>query len=123
VLGGFGCRVLANLHLGLEDCRRLLEFGAIVLQGPHHSAQKSTTTGMVLRARWRAKLVNRAARAGHRRETNGICRIWPWRLLLREGRGSPPRIWTDDFGHGRLLCFACISIVDFRGAGCHDLCQ
>ena len=30
--------------------------GAIVLQGPHQGAQKSTSSGMSLRASWRSKL-------------------------------------------------------------------
>jgi hypothetical protein len=44
------CRVLVDvelddLHLPGERARNLLQRGAIMRQGPHHSAQKSTTTG------------------------------------------------------------------------------
>jgi hypothetical protein len=40
---------LANRTPGSIACAAFLNSGAIILQGPHHSAQKSTTTGMELR--------------------------------------------------------------------------
>src|SRR6185312_12483884 len=71
--------------------------GAIILHGPHQSAQKSTTTGMSLRATWRSKLASLSA-AGWPSKS-GLPH-WPQMgASARRSRGT--RLVVSQWGHTR----------------------
>ena len=59
--------------------------GAIILHGPHHSAQKSTTTGTAAFATSASNVAASGTSMGAAGEGNGV-----WHLPHRVGRSSAP---------------------------------
>src|ERR1700754_2536672 len=82
--------ILATLSLPAYDCATSSRIGAIILQGPHHSAQKSTRTGSLdLRtcsSNWSSLTWEMAVLTVFSMETGGVERAFG--LQFRRSGGS-----------------------------------